>query len=102
MDFYDLEDRTRVYYTGEQADTTNLYRQRTLGMESLLKPLSQYVSYSIEIRPERFAQSFSDMKKEPIRYTILAEVGKHKQIEPLVNALATAAGLPTVQAYGGA
>ena len=101
MDFYDLEDRTRVYYTGEQADTCNLYRQRALGLESMLKPLAQYVSYSIEIRPERFAQSFASMKKEPIRYVILAEVGKHKQIEAVVNALATAVGLPTVEAYEG-
>lgn len=102
LDFYDFEDRTRVYFTGEQSDPSNLYRQRVLGMESMIKPLAQYVNYVIEIRPERFAQSFSSMKKEPIRYNIIAEVGKHKQLETLVNALATAAGLPTVQAYGGA
>lgn len=101
MDFYDFEDRTRVYMTGEQPRLDNMYRQRTLGLESMLKPLKQYVNYTIEIRPERFAQSFSSMKKEPIRYCIIAEVGKHKQLEALVNSLATAAGLPTVQAYGG-
>lgn len=102
MDYYDFEERTRVYMTGEQSQPENLYRQRVLGMESMLKPMAQYVNYVIEIRPERFAQSFSSMKKEPIRYSIIAEVGKHKQLETLVNALATAAGLPTVQAYGGA
>lgn len=101
MDYYDFEDRTRVYMTGEQPRLNNLYRQRVLGLESMLKPMAQYVNYTIEIRPERFAQSFSSMKKEPIRYCIIAEVGKHKQLEALVNSLATAAGLPTVQAYGG-
>lgn len=101
MDYYDFEDRTRVYMTGEQPRLDNMYRQRALGLESMLKPMAQYVNYAIEIRPERFAQSFSSMKKEPIRYCIIAEVGKHKQLEALVNSLATAAGLPTVQAYGG-
>lgn len=98
-DLFDLEERTRVYMTGAKRHAGNNYARLVLGEESMLKPLKQYVLYSIKIKTDRFAQSFSGEVRENFNYLIAAEVGFNANVETLVNALATAAGLPTVSAY---
>lgn len=99
MDYFSQEERTRVYFTRDQRLEDNNFGNALLGNESLLKPLSQYVMYTVQIRRGYFAQSFSQVNVEHFRYNILVEVGKHKQVETLINNIATAAGLPTVKAY---
>ena len=96
--FYDLEERTRVYFENRQRLAGNNYGKAILGQESHLKPLSQYVDYVVRVRTNRFAQSFSGEVVENFDYHILAEIGKHAAIQTQVNLLATAAGLPTVSA----
>jgi hypothetical protein len=97
--FYDLEERTRVYFENRQRLAGNNYGKLVLGQESHLKPTVQYVDYSIRIRTNRFAQSFSGEVVENIDYHILVDACKYQGVEALINQLATAAGLPTVQAY---
>lgn len=99
MDYMDKEERARVYFTGDTRFCDNLYGNRVLGYESLLKPLAQYVMYSIYVETSKYAQSNSLKHQENFKYDILVEVGKHTAVETLVNALATASGLPTVSAY---
>lgn len=99
MDYYEREERTRVYYTRTQRFVDDLFANTILGNESLLKPLSQYVMYTIQIQRGYFAQSFSQKNIEHFRYNILVEVGKHKKVEAWINNIATASGLPTVKAY---
>ena len=96
--FYDLEERTRVYFENRQRLAGNNYGKAILGQESHLKPLSQYVDYVVRVRTNRFAQSFSGEVVENFDYHILAEIGKHAAIQTQVNLLAVAAGLPTVSA----
>lgn len=98
-DMRDLEERTRVYFTNEQRHHGNNYAKWVLGEESLLKPLTPYITYSIRVRTNRFAQSFSGEVVENFNYMIAVEVGKQSSLQTLVNALATAANLPTVSAY---
>jgi hypothetical protein len=97
--FYDLEERTRVYFENRQRLAGNNYGKLVLGQESHLKPTIQYVDYSIRIRTNRFAQSFSGEVVENIDYHVLVDACKYAGVEALVNALATAASLPTVEAY---
>lgn len=97
--FYDLEERTRVYFENRQRLAGNNYGKLVLGQESHLKPTVQYVDYSIRIRTNRFAQSFAGEVVENIDYHILVDACKYQGVEAIVNALATAAGLPTVEAY---
>lgn len=96
--FYDLEERTRVYFENRQRLSGNNFGKLVLGQESHLKPLAQYVDYVVRVRTNRFAQSFSGEVVENFDYHILAELGKHTNVQTLVNAIATAAGLPTVTA----
>lgn len=95
-DLRDLEERTRVYFTNQQRHHGNNYGKLVLGEESLLKALVPYKVYSVRVRTNRFAQSFSGELVENFHYMIAVEVGKEAGIETVINALATAAGLPTV------
>lgn len=97
--FYDLEERTRVYFENRQRLAGNNYGKAVLGQESHLKPTTQYVDYSIRVRTNRFAQSFSGEVVENFDYHILVDACKYAGVEALINELATAAGLPTVEAY---
>lgn len=99
MDYFTREERTRVYFTRTQKLLDNNFGNALLGNESLLKPLSQYVMYTIQVERGYFAQSFSQKNIEQFRYNILVEVGKHKKVEAFVNGIATVAGLATVKAY---
>lgn len=97
--FYDWEERSRVHHDGRQRLEGNNYGKWILGQETHLKPLSQYVDYVLTFRTVRMAQSFSGENIETFNYHILAEAGRHQDIEDILNALATEVGLPTVQAY---
>lgn len=99
MDLFDLEERARVYMTGVKRHAGNNYARLVLGEESLLKPTAQYILYSIRVRTNRFAQSWSGEVVENFNYLVAAEIGRNTDVETLINALATAAGLPTVSAY---
>ena len=96
--FYDLEERTRVYFENRQRLAGNNFGKLVLGQESHLKPLAQYVDYVVRVRTSRFAQSFSGEVVENFDYHFLAEVGKHANVQTQINLLATAAGIATVSA----
>ena len=99
MDLRDLEERSRVYFTGVQRHAGNNYAKLTLGEESSLDALVPHVVYSVRVRANRFAQSWSGEVLENFHYMISAPVGRHTSLETLINALATAASLPNVSAY---
>ena len=91
--FYDVEERTRVYFENRQRLAGNNYGKLVLGQESHLKPLSQYVDYVVSVRTNRFAQSFSGEVVENFDYHILVEVGKASAIHGLLTTLAAGNGI---------
>lgn len=97
--FYDWEDRSRVHFEGRQRLEGNNYGKYLLGQESHLKPTAQYIDYVLSVRRVNLAQSFSGEKVENFQFHVLVEVGRHQDIEAILNAIATEVGLPTVQAY---
>jgi len=98
--FYDMEERTRVYFENRQRLAGNNYGKLVLGQESHLKPLTQYVDYVIRVRTTRFAQSFSGEVVENFDYHILVDACNYVAVENLINDLADAANLDQVFAYG--
>jgi hypothetical protein len=98
MHLRDLEHRSFVYYTGDSTHQSNNFARLILGEESLLKPLAQYVQYLVTIRTKKISGMFASEVVDNHTYVIVAEAGKHTDVEGVVNALATAAGLPTVSA----
>lgn len=98
-DLYDWEDRSNVFFTGRSRFEDNNFGNWALGQESHLKPTAQYVDYVLTVRINSYAQSFSGELHETFNFHILAEVGRHAQIQTILNSLATKAGIPTVTAY---
>jgi hypothetical protein len=86
--FYDMEERTRVYFENRQRLAGNNFGKLVLGQESHLKPTSQYVDYVVSVRTNRFAQSFSGEVVENFDYHILVEVGKATSVHNLLTTLA--------------
>jgi hypothetical protein len=91
--FYDMEERTRVYFENRQRLAGNNYGKLALGQESHLKPTANYVDYVVRVRTNRFAQSFSGEVVENFDYHILAEVGKATAVHSLLTTLAAGNGI---------
>ena len=91
--FYDMEERTRVYFENRQRLAGNNYGKLVLGQESHLKPTAQYVDYVVRVRTNRFAQSFSGEVVENFDYHILVEAGYAGSIHSLLTTLAAGNGI---------
>lgn len=99
FNFQDWENRSNQHFLGRQRFVGNNYGNWALGQESNVKQGTQYVDYAMDVRTVRFAQSFGGEVVENFTYHVFAEVGKHKDVEDILNGLATAAGIATVKAY---
>lgn len=91
--FYDMEERTRVYFENRQRLAGNNYGKLVLGQESHLKPTAQYVDYVVRVRTNRFAQSFSGEVVENFDYHILVEAGYATAVHDLLTTLAAGNGI---------
>ena len=91
--FYDMEERTRVYFENRQRLAGNNYGKLVLGQESHLKPTAQYVDYVVRVRTNRFAQSFSGEVVENFDYHILVEAGYAGDVHSLLTTLAAGNGI---------
>lgn len=94
------EDISRTFFDGTPRHVGNNFAKVILGEESLLKPRAQYVDYVVVVGDTKYAQSMSGRVDTAVAYHIVAEVGRHLDVESLVNGLAVAAGLDPVQAFG--
>lgn len=94
----DYEDRARMYFDGEARLEGNNYGKWILGQETRLKGLAQYVDYVLIVDVKKSFQ-YSISASEKIAYHFYVEVGRHENLENLLNALAGAAGLDPVRAY---
>ena len=100
-----LEDRDFTYFNGYERHRNadghqNEYIKFLLGEESVFQADKQYVLYKLKVQPTSHSQGLSDQLTESFNYMISAPVGEHQAVEDLLNSLAAANGLPTVQAYG--
>jgi hypothetical protein len=102
-DLWGLEDRDFTYFQGYSRHRNvdghqNEYIKLSLGEETVLKGRSQYIVYTLKVQPKSFSQGFAGQLEEAFNYTIAVETGKQAGVEALLNAVATAAGIPTVSA----
>jgi hypothetical protein len=94
----DLEKEGRAYFLGEKYNhsyLTRVLRGETSNMED---QLAQYAHYTVEIGHEGYTQGFARTNSKNIEYHIWVELGRHFELETLLNNLASNAGVPTVQA----
>lgn len=95
----EFEDITKRYQEGVSRHEGNNYGKWILGEETLLEGTTPYVDYILTVRLNKYAQSFSGELNETYHYHFVAPIGAHVQVENLLNSLAAAASVATVQAY---
>lgn len=96
----DDEKVSRAFFSGMHIDYNYMGRILT-GQESNIIDLdAQIADYVISLRRVNFSQGLSSVKEEFIDYHVYVEVGRHQDVEDVVNALAAGAGLSGVQAFG--
>jgi len=52
------------------------------------------------VRTKTLSQGFSGERNETFYYHFITEIGKHQDVEDILNQLATEAGAAPVQAFG--
>ena len=94
-----FEENDRLHFRGETGHGGSL-RRVLRGLESSIDQAKQYVDYALTIKPSHYAQSNALTHTSATTYHFYVEVGKHKATEDLLNAIASSAGINTVQAFG--
>jgi hypothetical protein len=95
-----FENEGRAYFRGldyRKDYLGRLLRGETSNMEDQSK---QYVQYTLKVSHFNHTQGFAGRINEDINYDIFVEVGLHQNVENLLNNIASAAGISTVQAFG--
>lgn len=87
----------RMFFTGEEESLNNMTRF-LLGQQSLLAADVQVADYVLLIEREVYSQAFSQTYSEHTEFHILVPIGKHKEIEKLLNLLVSANGIEPVRA----
>lgn len=95
-----LEEASRRYFEGESRQYQNAFGTWVKGEESLIDPDKQYVDYILKVRIKTLSQSLSGELNETLNYHFITELGKHQEVEDILNNLASRAGVKAVQAFG--
>jgi hypothetical protein len=95
---WEREDASRFYFDGLPRFAGNNYGKFLWGQETKLKGLSQYVDYQLTVQPKKYYQ-LTPHSSEMITYHVICELGRHEAVETLLNAVASGAQLPAVQAF---
>lgn len=95
-----FEDKSRTYFRDVPHYNDFLSRILTGQLSNIEDNLMQYVDYSLTVSHFKNSGSLAGRINEDITYHILVEVGRHNDIENLLNNIAANAGLSGVQAFG--
>lgn len=96
----DEEKVSRAFFSGMHIDYNYMGRILTNNESNIIDLDAQLADYAITVRRSNFSQGLSSVKEEFITFHVHAEVGRHQDVEDVLNALAAGAGLPGVQAFG--
>ena len=94
----DLENEGRAYFRDMHYRNDYLGRLLTGTTSNIEDQLKQYVHYTLVVSHENFEGSFARQSSKAINYDVFVEVGRHQDVEDLLNNIAANAGVETVQA----
>ena len=94
---WQFENMSRTFFTGQEGHEENITKM-LLVETSLMPSGSLFVDYAIEVEREVYSQSFAQKYSSNVEYHILVQVGKHQEIEKLLNLLVSANGIEPVRA----
>lgn len=92
------EEEAQMHFRGRSRYVGNNYGKIVNGQESRLEPFKQYAVYSITVAPHKYVSNFQQPQNGAFTYHFILPIGKQEAFEAVVNKLATAAGIPQVQA----
>lgn len=94
---YQFEESGRIHFKGEpSSDPSDNIRKIFKGDSSSITPDAQYMDYALTVKREISSQSFASTHQDNIIFHVLVEVGRHQEVEALLNSLAMSAGLDPV------
>lgn len=93
-----FEEEAQMHFRGRSRYMGNNYGKLVNGQETRLKGLDNYIVYSVTIAPHKYVSNFQQPQNGAFTYHFPVEVGKQEPVEDILNLLATATGLPQVQA----
>lgn len=88
----------QYYFTGTRREKENNLYNYLHGKDNLGKPLTPYVYYYLTIQKYESRVGFAHVGQN-VTYEFMVEVGKHRELEEVLNSIAIKAGLDPVQAY---
>jgi len=94
----DLENEGRSYFRDISHQYNYLGRILTGTTSNIEDQFKQYVHYTLQVRHNSLTQGFASETPENINYDVFVELGKHKDVENLLNDIAANAGVSTVSA----
>lgn len=94
-----FEEAGMVWFDGHMKHTGNNYAKYVFGDETRFDGTRQYVDFVITTQTKRLQGGVTQQVNEKIDNHIWVPVGRHTQVEDLLNSIATAASLPGIQAF---
>lgn len=95
---WNREEASRLTLDGFDKLKGNNYGKWMWGQESRISGLKQYMTYTFVIKLQN-QYTVQDYSAPRVNLNFVIEVGRHENIETLLNSLAQAAGLPLIQAF---
>ena len=93
----DFEKQDMMYFRDERPG--DFMKRQLRGTTSVIDNMKQYVDYQITVSHFSHSQGFAGRLNEDFTYHIFAEVGRHEDVEALLNNIAANAGVGTVKAF---
>ena len=93
-----FEEEAQMHFRGRSRYMGNNYGKLVNGQETRLNGLDNYIVYSVTIAPHKYVSNFQQAQNGAFTYHFPVGVGKQEPLEDILNLLATATGLPQVQA----
>ena len=94
-----IEDEGRPYFRDLHYYNDYLSRLLTGTVSNIEDQLVQYVHYTLVVEHTGYNGGFARKSNQPINYDIYVEVGRHQDVENLLNDIAANAGVLPVQAF---
>lgn len=95
-----LEVEGGYYFQDRDTHFHETLKSRWVELESRFSDLdAQYVNYWIKVQHTKQSGYLEQMQSKPIIYNIFVEIGKHQDIETLLNSLAGSRGIDGVTAF---
>lgn len=95
-----METEGRMYFQGlpyRKDYLGRLLRGETSNMED---QIAQYVQYTVTVQNSTYSQGFARRHSDNINYHFFVEVGRHNDLEAILNDLAANSGVSPVAAFG--